>query len=132
MDEKLRRIFAENLRKYMISQGKTQSDLCRFMCVSSATAADWYNGKKMPRTDKLQTIAGWLGVDLATLLGEKEPGYYMDPETAALAQEMFEDPDMRSLFHMKRNMDPERFKTHMDFIKTLYRQEHPDDDNTGC
>ncbi len=39
------------------------------------------------------------------------------------AQEMFEDEDMRSLFHMKRTMPPDRFKAHMDFMKNLYDQE---------
>ena len=36
---------------------------------------------------------------------------------------MFEDEDMRSLFNMKRNMPPERFKAHMEFMKNLYEQE---------
>lgn len=50
-------------------------------------------------------------------------GYYLDAETARLAQEMYEDKDMRSLFDMKRNMPPERFKAHLDFMKNLYDQE---------
>ena len=49
--------------------------------------------------------------------------YYLNDETAKLAQEMFEDEDMRSLFDMKRNMPPERFKVHMEFMKNLYKQE---------
>lgn len=36
---------------------------------------------------------------------------------------MFEDEDMCSLFDMKRNMPPERFKAHMEFMKNLYKQE---------
>lgn len=36
---------------------------------------------------------------------------------------MYEDKDMRSLFDMKRNMPPERFKAHLDFMKNLYEQE---------
>ena len=36
---------------------------------------------------------------------------------------MYEDKDMRSLFDMKRNMPPERFKAHLDFMKNLYDQE---------
>lgn len=132
MDERIRRMFSENLRKYMSMGNKTQADLCRYMKVSSATASDWCNGVKMPRADKLQSIANWLGVELSVLLGEKEPtGYYFDPESASLAQEMLDDPDMRALFDMKRNMDPERFRAHMDFMKKLYKQEHPDYDE-GC
>ena len=54
---------------------------------------------------------------------ETSPIYYTNEETAKLAQEMFEDEDMRSLFHMKRTMPPERFKAHMEFMKSLYNQE---------
>ena len=57
--------------------------------------------------------------------------YYTNPETAKEAQEMFEDPEMRSLYHMKKNMDPDQFKIHMDYIKKLYKAEHPDYDE-GC
>lgn len=58
---------------------------------------------------------------------EESPMYYANEETVKLAQEMFEDEDMRSLFDMKRNMPPERFKVHMEFMKNLYNQEKGED-----
>ena len=63
---------------------------------------------------------------------EPESGYYTDPETARLAQEMYDDPEMRSLFHMKRNMEPEKFKAHIDMMKKMYALEHPEDDDYGA
>ena len=129
-DNELRDLFSKNLRSWLQERGKTQADLRRYMDVSSATASDWCNGRKIPRADKLRSICAWLGVELNDLLTEKEadtPAYYLDPETAALAQEMFEDPDMRSLFSMKRNMDPKAFKNYMDFMKAQYKLEHPED-----
>ncbi|MBO5208030.1 MAG: helix-turn-helix transcriptional regulator [Lachnospiraceae bacterium] len=79
-----------------------------------------------PSADKIQKIADFLDVSSEYLLTGKEKeneGYYLNEETAKLAQEMFEDEDMRSLFDMKRNMPPERFKAHMEFMKNLYNQE---------
>lgn len=80
-----------------------------------------------PSVDKIQKIADFLGVSVEYLTTgeEKEdsPIYYTNEETAKLAQEMFEDEDMRSLFHMKQTMPPERFKAHMEFMKNLYNQE---------
>ena len=53
--------------------------------------------------------------------------YYQDTETAQLAQEMFEDRDMRALFDMKRNMDPNRFAIQMRAFRDMYRLEHPEE-----
>lgn len=78
--------------------------------------------------DRLKEIAEYLEVSIDYLMtGEEKQGYYLNEETAKLAQEMFEDPDMRSLFDMKRNMPPERFRAHMEFMKNLYKQETGED-----
>ena len=85
--------------------------------------------KNKPGFDKISKIADFLGISIVYLLdGPMEyPVYYTNPETARLAQEMFEDPDMRSLFSMKRNMDPKQFRNYIDFMKAQYRLEHPED-----
>lgn len=84
-----------------------------------------------PSMEKVQKIAEYFNVSIERLMGNEEkddsPIYYTNEETAKLAQEMFEDEDMRSLFHMKRTMPPERFKAHMDFMKNLYKQEKGED-----
>lgn len=92
--------------------------------VTKSTFSDWKAGRYQPKDEKLQKIASFLGVSMEYLkTGEERNGYYLNEETAKLAQEMFEDEDMRSLFDMKRNMPPERFKAHMEFMKNLYNQE---------
>lgn len=82
-------------------------------------------------SNKLAKVADFLGVSTEYLSGEEEPVYYLNPETAKLAQEMFEDKDMRALFDMKRNMKPEVFKAHYDMMKKLYELENPTNE-TGC
>lgn len=135
-DDELRRIFATNLNYYLQLNGFNQADLARHMHVSTATTAKWCTGQTMPRIDKIQSICNWLGIEKADLLESqtdqprdtKKAVYYSDPETARLAQEMFDDPEMRALFHMKRNMKPEQFQAHYDMMKSLYKLEHPEDD----
>lgn len=81
-----------------------------------------------PNVTKIKQIADYFGVSVDWIMtGEESRGYYLNEETAKLAQEMFEDEDMRSLFDMKRNMPPERFKAHMEFMKNLYNQEKGED-----
>lgn len=92
-------------------------------------ANGYLNPKKLNKLpyDRALLIADALNISVDYLMTGEEKnsgtGYYLNDETAKLAQEMFEDEDMRSLFDMKRNMPPERFKAHMDFMKNLYNQE---------
>lgn len=72
MEEKeINRIFSKNLTYWLQERDKTQADLYKRMNVSSATASDWCNEKKIPRVDKLVVIADWLSIELSDLLEEK-------------------------------------------------------------
>lgn len=81
-------------------------------------------GKSNPNMKTLQKIADYFGVTTEFLMSDADldqsKNYYLNEETAKKAQEMFEDPDMRALFDMKRNMPPERFSAHVKFMKELY------------
>lgn len=113
-------IFEELLQKHGVSTYKVSKDTG----IAQSVFSSWKNGISTPKQDKMQKIADYFEVSLEYLMtGEETKGYYLNEETAKLAQEMFEDEDMRSLFNMKRNMPPERFKAHMEFMKNLYEQE---------
>lgn len=70
--EELKTIFSKNLNYWLECRGKTQADLYKKTGVSSATASDWCNAKKIPRTDKIVEIARWLMIEIGDLLYEKE------------------------------------------------------------
>ena len=109
-------------------RGVKDADVVRATGITKSTFSDWKSGRSEPKKEKLQKIADFFDVSLEYLMtGEEQNGYYLNEETAKLAQEMFEDEDMRSLFDMKRKMPPERFKAHMEFMKNLYRQETGED-----
>ena len=120
-----KKIFAENLKKHLDRAEKTQTDLQKYMGVSSSTASDWMRGAKMPRMDKLQSICNWLGIQKSDLLEEKPEtdGYYLDPETAAIAQEIKENRNLSALFHVQRNMSPEDLQTVFQMALALKRKE---------
>ena len=48
-----------------------------------------------------------------------QSSYYTDPETAQLAQELFEDKDLRVLFDAARGSKPEDLQMAADFLKRL-------------
>ena len=117
-------IFEQLLQKYGVSTYKVSKDTG----IAQSVFSSWKNGISTPKADKIQKIADYFNVSPEYLMtGEEQNGYYLNEETAKLAQEMFEDEDMRSLFDMKRKMPPERFKAHMEFMKNLYRQETGED-----
>lgn len=132
-------LFAKNLNMYMELNHMNQQDLLsalrsKGIKVGSSSISNWCTGKKTPRMDKIDAICELFGIRRSDLIEDKHKnGYYTDDRTAKLAQEMFEDPDMRSLFDMKHNMDPDKFKLHVDYLRKMYKLEHPeDDDDGGC
>lgn len=76
--------------------------------------------------DRLQEIANYLDVSAEYLLSgkEKEGGekYYLNDETAAMAQELFENPELRVLFDAARDADPEDLKTAYDILIALKKK----------
>lgn len=103
--------------------------------IATSTLTAWKKGTYTPKADKLKKIADFFGVSVDIFYSEEVEGknsgqikeYYRDTETARLAQEMYEDSDMRALFHMKKNMDAEKFGAHFRMMKELYRLEHPEE-----
>ena len=122
MDEKLRELFADNLKWQLERNHKSQADMCAYMQVSSATGSDWVNGNKMPRVDKIQSLANWLHCRLSDLLEEPDknaPSYYLDPAVADMAQQAYDDPDTRLLLDAKRDLSEEDLDTVVSLIKRL-------------
>ena len=104
MPDIVREIFAKNLRYFMEAKGISQADICRELNVSSATASDWCNGNKFPRTDKIQQLADLLGVRFSALTTESGPADYEDQERL---EALHQDPRLGLLFDRTRKMRPE-------------------------
>lgn len=71
-EEEIRKIFSRNLTSYLELNNMTQKDLVNFIGVSSSTVSNWCTGQKLPRMDKIQTIANWLGIENSDLLEDKK------------------------------------------------------------
>ena len=59
------------------------------------------------------------------MMGSSEE-YYFNPETAEIAQEIFDDTSLRALFHVARNASPEQLKSAKTFLEMLKNQENKD------
>ena len=78
--------------------------------------------------DRLKEIAEYLEVSIDYLMTgkEKEGGetYYLNDETKEIAQEIFENKELRMLFDVTRKSNPQRLMAYYNMIKELESQEH--------
>ena len=120
-DEKLRQIFSKNLRHYLDVNGYSQADLARHMKVTTATTAKWCTGQTLPRIDKVQSICNWLGIKKTDLLEDgmdsEKDRYYINPETAKIAQQIYDDPDLHALFDAAADSAPEDMQMAADLLR---------------
>lgn len=125
-------IFAELLEK----KGLKAADVTRATGIKSPVFSEWKKGKSKPNTDKMIKIANFLGVSVEYLTtGEEKEGgetYYLNDETAAVAQEIFENKELRALFSVQRDMDPDDLRALHSMALALKRKERGNVDGTGC
>ena len=86
-------------------------------------------------SDKLKLVSGYLNISMEELT-KNEPasakieatdniGWYLDPETAKVAQEVFENPETRMLFDAARNAKPEDIRLAAEMLKR-FKETNPD------
>ena len=65
-------VFAKNLKKYMQLNGKTRNEVCHALGLKYTTFADWVNGKKYPRMDKIEMLANYFGIKKSDLIEDND------------------------------------------------------------
>lgn len=116
-------------------KGVTAYKVCKATGITTATISNWKAGRYTPKQEKMQKIADFFGVSLEYLMTgkEKEGGekYYLNEETAQVAQEIFENKELRALFDVQKDMEPEDLKALHNMALALKRKERGDIDDTG-
>lgn len=115
-------IMAKNLLRLMSEKGVTSTDVCKALGYKQNTFSDWINAKTYPRIDRIEELADYFGVSKAALV---EEGYYFNPETAKVAQEVFDDPELRILFDAARDSKPENIRLAAEMLKR-FKETNPD------
>ena len=65
-----KRIFSENLSKYVERSGKQQKEIAHELGISYTTFNTWMRGSSMPNAAKIQTLADYFGILKSDLLDE--------------------------------------------------------------
>lgn len=127
-----RRVFARNLNKQLSLSGKTQKEVADAIGVLPSTFNTWCTGSALPRMGKVQLLADYFNIKKSDLIDDNNvdtPVWYSDPETAAIAQQIFEDPELRLLFDAAKDAKPEDLQLVHNMLKALKRKENPEYDD---
>lgn len=134
-EQEFNTVFSKRLRYYLNMYGITQAELAKKLGVGTTSVYNWCNGIKTPRMDKVDAMCDLFHCNRSDLIEDKpedsDTTYYLNEETRQIAQEAFENPELRTLFKVARNMPPERLKAHIEFMKSLAEQERGNNDE-GC
>lgn len=119
------KIFEQLLQK----NGVTPYKVSKQTGIATATLTDWKKGRSTPKQDKLQKIADYFDVSIDYLMGgeSRDKDYYLNDKTREIAQEIFENKELRMLFDAGKNANPEDLKMVHDLLLHLKRKEKKED-----
>lgn len=128
-----KQIFSKNLRYYMNLRGKNQIDIINDLGINKSAISTWVNGSRLPRMDKVDLLAKYLGCTRSDLIEEhtvsdEQSTYYINPETAEMAQAIFENKELRILFDAAKDAAPEDLQALQSMLIALKRKERGGDD----
>jgi transcriptional regulator with XRE-family HTH domain len=120
----------EILKKLREEKGLKKSDVAKALNMPYTTYNNYETDTNDVGSETLRILANYFGVAIDYLLEnqtEQSQGYYLDPETARIAQEMFDNPNMRILFDASRKATPEDLKKIAEMAKIMVG-----DEDEGC
>ena len=126
-EEYLKR-FGQKVKQLRIANNMTMQELADKCGYSSrATINKIEKGEINVSQSKIKALASALGVSPVDLLGAdeatKDDGYYFNEDTAQIAQQIYEDKELRALFDAARGADPEALQAAQAMLKVLKRKE---------
>lgn len=124
-------IFEQLLQKYGVSTYRVSKETG----IAQSVFSSWKNGISTPKQDKLKKIADYFTVSVEYLMtGEEKEAdrYYINDETAQVAQEIFENKELRALFDVQRDMEADDLRALHNMALALKRKERGGNDDTGC
>ena len=106
-DEKYKKVFSKNLNFYMQLRGKTQTDIVTDLGINKSAISSWCNGTRLPRMNKVNMLANYLGIHFSKLIGT-----YTTESTCKLAV----DNELCKLIASLDNNDVNELKRYISLI----------------
>ena len=125
-DEKQKLLFSSNLSRLIEERNLKQAEIAEYIGVSPQTFNTWVKGIAFPRMGKVQKIADFFNVPKSYLIEEHpddEPTYYIKPEAAEAAKELYERDELRVLFDAARDVSEDDIRYVATLLEKLKQKE---------
>lgn len=118
-----KKIFAKNLNHYMWLNEKQQIDLINDLGFNRSAVSTWCNGTRLPRMSVIEKLAEYFNIEKSDLIEDKsdkpkEP-YYLNAESRRIAQEVYDNPNLKILFDAARDVEPDDLLLVIEMVKKL-------------
>ena len=127
LDDRYKKIFAENLKYYMKLHNKNQADLINDLGFNKSSVSTWCNGTRLPRMDKVDILAKYFDINRSDLIEDKDTEhkqtYYLNPETSRIAQKIYDNKELSVLFDAAQDAEPEDLQALHGMLMALKRKE---------
>lgn len=119
--EKLKALFASRLKELMANGNINQVELANMLHIDNSTVGKWLSCKAYPRMGIVEKLSVIFNVPKNYFLDgdESRRTYYLEPETAEMAQQIHDDPNLRILMDASRKLKPAELQAVIAMIKTM-------------
>ena len=123
---------AQRLAEGLEIRNMKQIELSEKTGISRGAISSYLTGRWEPKQNNIYLIAKALNVNEAWLMGYDVPyqksassqeGYYTDPETAAYAEELRTNPNLRIMFSAAKDITKEQMQKTVEYIEFLKSKE---------
>lgn len=126
-EQEILKTIGNNIKYYLDRYEISQAELAKRLGVSTTTVSNWVNGLKAPRMPKVDMMCSIFNCKRSDLMEERtaneQEGYYIDPRTAEIAQEIKDSRELSALFDVGRDMSPEDLQTVYQMAVALKKKE---------
>ena len=113
-----------NIKKFREMSGLTQDELGIKMGVSGKTISSWEINRTEPKIGMIEKLSAYFGCEKTDLLDDTTNLYYINSDVREIAQELFDNKDLKMLFDAGRNAKKEDLQLVYDMLNRLKDKEN--------
>lgn len=123
---KMMNLIGDRLSSLLQESGISQTELSEMLGVSRSTVNKWIMKKALPRMGLIEKMSSIFGVPKSYFLEEvvdDRRAYYLNPETAEMAEKLRTNEGLRMLFKASEDLPPEKMQEAHSYVKYLKSKE---------